>query len=76
MADQIHITLRHLEGRRVGLVLNDGSRIVDAQLISAGRPGLSSVWVLVDGTDSFIPVLTVTEVWEIATATANPLQAA
>ena len=76
MADQIHVTLRHLEGRRVGLVLNDGSRIVDAQLISAGRPGLSSVWVLVDGTDSFIPVLTVTEVWEIATATANPLQAA
>ena len=76
MVDQIHVTLRHLEGRRVGLVLNDGSRIVDAQLISAGRPGLSSVWVLVDGTDSFIPVLTVTEVWEIATATANPLQAA
>ena len=76
MADQIHITLRHLEGRRVGLVLNDGSRIVDAQLISAGRPGLSSVWVLVDGTDNFIPVLTVTEVWEIAPATANPLQAA
>lgn len=74
MADQIHITLRHLEGRRVGLVLNDGSRIVDAQLISAGRPGLSSVWVLVDGTDSFIPVLTVTEVWEIASAT--PFQAA
>ena len=76
MVDQIHVTLRHLEGRRVALVLNDGSRIVDAQLISAGRPGLSSVWVLVDGTDSFIPVLTVTEVWEIASATANPLQAA
>jgi hypothetical protein len=74
MVDQIHVTLRHLEGRRVGLVLDDGSRIVDAQLISAGRPGLSSVWVLVDGTDSFIPVMTVTEVWEIATA--NPLQAA
>lgn len=76
MIDQIHVTLRHLEGRRVNLVLDDGSRIVDAQLISAGRPGLSSVWVLVDGTDSFIPVLTVTEVWETASATANPLQAA
>ena len=76
MVDQIHVTLRHLEGRRVALVLDDGSRILDAQLISAGRPGLSSVWVLVDGTDSFIPVLTVTEVWEIASATANPLQAA
>ena len=74
MAEQIHQTLRHLEGRQVALVLNDGSRIFDAQLISAGRPGLSSVWVLIDGTDSFIPVMTVTEVWEISQA--NPYQAA
>ncbi|HEX6382639.1 MAG TPA: hypothetical protein VF180_15450 [Acidimicrobiia bacterium] len=74
MAEQIHQTLRHLEGRQVSLVLNDGSRIVDAQLISAGRPGLSSVWILIDGTDSFIPVMTVTEVWEISQA--NPYQAA
>ena len=74
MAEQIHQTLRHLEGRRVGLVLNDGSRILDAQLISAGRPGLSSVWILIDGTDNFIPVLTVTEVWELTAAT--PFQAA
>jgi len=74
MAEQIHQTLRHLEGRRVGLVLTDGSRILDAQLISAGRPGLSSVWILIDGTDSFIPVMTVTEVWEITAA--SPFQAA
>lgn len=74
MAEPIHQTLRHLEGRRVCLVLTDGSRILDAQLISAGRPGLSSVWVLIDGTDSFIPVMTVTEVWE--TAPATPFQAA
>ena len=74
MAEQIHQTLRHLVGRRVGLILNDGSRILDAQLISAGRPGLSSVWILIDGTDNFIPVLTVTEVWEITAAT--PVQAA
>ena len=72
MTDHIHIALRHLEGRRVGLVLNDGSRILDAQLISAGRPGLTSVWVLVDGTDNFIPVMDVSEVWEID----NPSQAA
>jgi hypothetical protein len=74
MVDQIHLTLRHLEGRRVGLILSDGSRLVDAQLISAGRPGLSSVWILIDGADSFIPVMAVSEVWEIATA--NPVQAA
>jgi hypothetical protein len=74
MAAQIHVTLRHLEGRRVGLVLDDGSRIVDAQLISAGRPGLSSVWILIEGTDNFIPVMSVTEVWEISAA--SPVQAA
>jgi hypothetical protein len=74
MAEQIHQALRHLEGRQVGLVLDDGSRIVDAQIVSAGRPGLSSVWVLIDGTDSFIPVRTVTEIWEISPA--NPSRAA
>ena len=74
MADQIHVTLRHLEGRQVGLVLTDGSRIVDAQLISAGRPGLSSVWILIDGADNFIPLMAVSEVWEITPAT--PFQAA
>ena len=74
MAEQIHQTLRHLEGRQVGLVLSDGSRILDAQLISAGRPGLSSVWILIDGTDNFIPLLAVTQVWEISAAT--PVQAA
>jgi hypothetical protein len=68
MAEPIHLTLRHLEGRRVSLVLDDGSRILDAQLISAGRPGLSSVWILIDGTDNFIPVLAVTEVQEVTQA--------
>jgi hypothetical protein len=68
MAEQVHLALRHLEGRRVGLVLDDGTRILDAQLISAGRPGLTSVWVLIDNTDNFIPVLHVTEVWEVSPA--------
>lgn len=71
MADQIQVTLRHLEGRRVSLVLSDGSRILDAQLISAGRPGLSSVWILIDSTDNFIPVTAVTEVWETVSTSSN-----
>lgn len=75
MAEQIDLALRHLEGRRVCLVLDDGSRILDAELISAGRPGLSSVWILIDGTDSFIPVMTVTGVWEMTPAN-HPYQAA
>jgi Na+-translocating ferredoxin:NAD+ oxidoreductase RnfD subunit len=65
MAEQIHLALRHLEGRRVSMVLDDGSRILDALLISAGRPGLTSVWILIDGTDNFIPVMAVTEVQEV-----------
>jgi hypothetical protein len=68
MAEQIHLALRHLEGRRVSIVLDDGSRILDAQLISAGRPGLSSVWILIDGTDNFIPVIAVTAVQEVTQA--------
>lgn len=74
MAEQLHVTLRHLEGRRVSLALGDGSRILDAQLISAGRPGLSSVWILIDGADNFIPVMNVIEVWE--SAQNDPVQAA
>ena len=74
MTDHIHIALRHLEGRRVGLILDDGSRILDAQLISAGRPGLSSVWILVDGSDAFIPVISLAEMAEFAPA--NPPRAA
>lgn len=74
MAEQIHVTLRHLEGRQVALVLNDGTRILDCQLISAGRPGLSSVWILIEGTDNFVPVTSVVEVWE--NAVQNPVQAA
>ena len=71
---QIHQMLRHLEGHQVCLVLSDGSRILDAQLISAGRPGLSSVWILIDGADNFIPVMAVTEVCEVTPA--HPFQAA
>ena len=74
MTQQSLIQLRHLEGRRVALVLTDGTCILDAQLISAGRPGLSSVWILVDGSDAFIPVISLAEMAEFAPA--NPPRAA
>jgi hypothetical protein len=53
--------LLHLEGRRVGLALDDGSRIDDCQLVFAGR---QRVWVFVNGEDSFLDLTHVTDFWE------------
>ncbi len=59
-------TLRSLEGRRVSLALAGGARIDDCQLISAGRPGTSTVWVFAAGADTFVPMAEVLDVWEPA----------
>jgi hypothetical protein len=56
--------LRELQGRRVSLALFGGDRIDDAQLISAGRPGLRTVWVFTNGSDTFLPVGDIIDVWE------------
>jgi hypothetical protein len=55
---------RWLEGRQVSLALTDGSRIDDCQLISAGRSGVSSLWLFTNGTDVFVALDNVVEVWE------------
>jgi hypothetical protein len=52
------------EGRQVSMALADGSRIDDGQLVSAGRHGLHTVWMFVNGRDSFIPLDDVLDVWE------------
>jgi hypothetical protein len=59
-------TLRALEGRRVGLAVRGGGRIDDGQLVSAGRHGVRTVWVFVDGVDTFVPVDDVIDLWEAA----------
>jgi hypothetical protein len=56
--------LRALEGRQVSLALTDGSRIDDAQLVSAGRNGLRTIWVFTNGIDAFLPLIDVVDVWE------------
>ena len=56
--------LRSLEGRRVSLALADGSRIDDVQLVSAGRPPLETIWVVVSGMDTFLSVTQVVVAWE------------
>jgi hypothetical protein len=55
---------RWLEGRRVSLALKDGSRIDDCQLISAGRNGVSSLWLFATGRDIFVALDNVVEMWE------------
>jgi hypothetical protein len=58
--------LRAYEGRHVCLALAGGTRIDDCQLISAGRPGISTVWVFASGADTFVPLADVLDVWEPA----------
>jgi hypothetical protein len=53
--------LVRLEGRHVGLALNDGSRIDDCQLVFAGR---ERVWVYSNGRDSFVAVPAVLDFWD------------
>jgi hypothetical protein len=56
--------LRSLEGRQVSLALADGSRIDDVELVSAGRPPLETIWVVVSGMDTFLSVAAVVAMWE------------
>jgi hypothetical protein len=58
--------LRALEGRRVGLAVRGGGHIDDGQLVSAGRHGVRTVWMFVDGVDTFVPVDDVIDLWEAA----------
>lgn len=60
--------LRELQGQRVSLALAGGGRIDDAQLISAGRRGLRTIWVFTNGVDAFLPLGDVVEVWEARAA--------
>ena len=60
--------LRSLEGRQVSVSLADGSRIDDCQLVSAGSPGVQTLWVFSNGADTFVPLPDVLEVWELQAA--------
>jgi hypothetical protein len=62
-------TLRHLEGRQVGVALRDGSRIDDCQLVSAGRKGTRTVWVFANGADTFVGLDEVVDIWEVLAST-------
>jgi hypothetical protein len=60
--------MRALEGRQVSIALTDGSRIDDCQLISAGRPGTPTLWLYDNGSDRFLTLADVRDVWESGVA--------
>ena len=61
MNEKQRARLRGLQGRMVHLALADGSRVDDAVLMSAGS---RTVWVFVNGEDTFITLHDVIDVWE------------
>jgi hypothetical protein len=64
-ANDLH-QLRTLEGRRVGVAMRGGHRLDDCQLVSAGRGRVATLWFFVDGTDTFVPLEDVLDLWEAA----------
>lgn len=60
--------LRDLEGRHVSVALADGSRIDDCELVSAGHDGAHTLWLYGNGTDIFVPLGAVTDLWEVVAA--------
>jgi len=56
--------LQALQGRRVTVALRDGTRIDDAQLVSAGSPHRQSLWLFENGSDTFVPLDDVLELWD------------
>jgi hypothetical protein len=65
VTDRLRALTKHLEGRRVGVALVDGSRLDDCQLVSAGRHAPQSLWLHNNGADTFVTMLDVTDVWEV-----------
>lgn len=64
MAPERLAELQALEGRTICLALRHGSRIDDCVLISAGRQGVSTLWVWNLGADEFVPRADVVDFWE------------
>jgi hypothetical protein len=62
---------RELEGRYVNVALKDGSRIDDCQLVSWGRNQAKSLWLFTNGTDTFVSLGDVVDLWEAGPATAK-----
>ena len=64
MTENRRTALRELQGHRVTLALRDGTRIDDAQLVSAGSRGTRSLWLFNNGADTFVALEDVLELWD------------
>lgn len=64
--------LRDLEGRHVSVALADGSRIDDCELVSAGDHRARTLWLYGNGTDIFVPLGAVTDLWEVMGPPLSP----
>jgi hypothetical protein len=60
--------LQLLEGQQVSVALRNGSRIDDCQLVSAGRTTTTTLWLFSNGSDVFVSLGDVVEVWEAQAA--------
>jgi hypothetical protein len=63
--DRVGELSKCLEGRRVSVALVGGSRIDDCELVSAGQHGVHSLWLYTNGADTFVPLVDVTDLWEV-----------
>jgi hypothetical protein len=50
----------------VSVALKDGTRIDGCNLVSIGRNGAPTLWLFVNGEDTFVPLLDVVDLWENA----------
>jgi len=65
MTPQDQLQLKQLEGHRVSVALADGSRIDDCELVSVSRGRRGHLWVHANGGDAFVPLSSVSDVWEV-----------
>jgi hypothetical protein len=64
-ATRASLQLRNLEGRRVNLSLTNGSQLKGVEVVSAGRGGLSSLWIEIDGTDLIIDKAEILDILDV-----------
>jgi hypothetical protein len=62
--------VKSLEGRHVCVALQDGARLDDCELVSMGRHPVTRLWLFTNGSDVFVSLDAVVEVWETKTPSA------
>ena len=65
--DSIRSRLAALVGSDVSVSLLDGTRLDDCQLVSFSRR-LTTAWLVHSGCDVFVPIDTITDVWDVSRA--------